>query len=786
MCHSEAKHRRIFIRNRIKYTPEINIVTIMSVFNVVVILPRLLPGVPTGVDTASHLYKVMLSYKSYLHSDGIPFWTPDWYAGTPIGILYSPLSYLLALPVALISSDPILAYKLVESAFYVVTPLTIYFLARELELSRLEATMALLLFSLTPAVIENHVFYDRYPNTIALPLSILSIISLSKILKRPSRRISLLAPSILLALLILTHHLSAVYTVLTIILLAFSQSLSKGGLNRTISSVPLVFLGAVCLSYFWLVPFIRASVYIIDNPFYNRNVYDPVYAGFRYFSTDVEWPVLGVVNFSLAVVGIWLAYQSLIRERGKILPVVFLAILLLGMNTYDLGQRVLGQILIVISFLIALGGLFAIPIYRILRNRRFLSERGRSDFFSSLWFLVFFWLSLGYYAGLPSLFAPFEVIWRTLDIHRFWLYLSVPMSILASKVLAGTAILRSSFRKLPLMLCSLLVVGLFVSGSLKSMNCYAMNSQIPSEIVDYFRDETTYGRVLTIRCPTWIYILPLYAGKPLVDGWYPQGKLIQPLLEINDYRINDLPCQSEEDRVRIWRGLIRDADLLGINWVMIGNSEREYHKKLIDNMRFKEDCTINSVEGNITIYKSIERNELYKIDSRKVQVKLSRISPEHILITFQELDRNATLIIKEAYFLGWSARAEGMPLQVARDSVGYIKLEVPAGTEKIELVQESGKTAPVLTSILLSISYAMVCVLFAKNHSYGIPSSGSSDSQTRRTGRSTHIIETKRQKLSPVPRCFSKPNHDIQSERTQDLSMAATDAWTDNESERTC
>jgi len=134
----------------------------MSVFNVVVILPRLLPGVPTGVDTASHLYKVMLSYKSYLHSDGIPFWTPDWYAGTPIGILYSPLSYLLALPVAFISSDPILAYKLVESAFYVVTPLTIYFLARELELSRLEATMALLLFSLTPAVIENHVFYDKH------------------------------------------------------------------------------------------------------------------------------------------------------------------------------------------------------------------------------------------------------------------------------------------------------------------------------------------------------------------------------------------------------------------------------------------------------------------------------------------------------------------------------------------------------------------------------------------------------------------------------------------------
>jgi hypothetical protein len=57
-------HANFFPKYRTRFTFEPRLVTITSIFNMLVVLPRFLPGIPTGVDSPSHLYKAIFSYKS--------------------------------------------------------------------------------------------------------------------------------------------------------------------------------------------------------------------------------------------------------------------------------------------------------------------------------------------------------------------------------------------------------------------------------------------------------------------------------------------------------------------------------------------------------------------------------------------------------------------------------------------------------------------------------------------------------------------------------------------------
>ncbi|MEM2942935.1 MAG: hypothetical protein QXT81_05895, partial [Candidatus Bathyarchaeia archaeon] len=63
---------------------------------------RFSPGIPQGVDSTSHLSKILFMFNWYNKLGYIPSWYPDWYCGTPFLLLYSPLSYMLTFAVALL------------------------------------------------------------------------------------------------------------------------------------------------------------------------------------------------------------------------------------------------------------------------------------------------------------------------------------------------------------------------------------------------------------------------------------------------------------------------------------------------------------------------------------------------------------------------------------------------------------------------------------------------------------------------------------------------------------
>ena len=131
------------------------------------------------------------------------------------------------------------------------------------------------------------------------------------------------------------------------------------------------------------------------------------------------------------------------------------------------------------------------------------------------------------------------------------------------------------------------------------------NAEIPPEIINYFRNDASQGRILGINVPFWIYVLPSYVNKTIIDGWYPQTKLVTPLVNVNDYRLDDLETEpSQAARFSDWRKLISQAQLFDVTWIMIGDNGT-LAGELMQNTNFTEQLVVPYGNVNLVVYKSI-------------------------------------------------------------------------------------------------------------------------------------------------------------------------------------
>ncbi len=682
--------------------------------SVVIVIPRFSPGIPQGVDSASHLSKILFMVKSYDSVGYIPSWYPDWYGGTPFLLLYSPLSYLLTFAVALTGIGAVTAYKLVDAIFFVIAPVTVYFLGRELDLDGEEAAWGALLFALTPTVVGSYLFYDRFPNVVALPVACLFLTSLAKMVKGRMVIQTLVASIILFSVLILIHHLSAFLSLIIAVLALFSFAGSSARF-KTLARFSAVIVGAVAISSPWLLNFIQASSQILENPFYNKNVEFAfirlTYSLYNYLTIEQ-----GIIHFILATaaIGIWLS-----RSHGKNTWLAPMILLFLGMEVFEVGWPVtkwiesIGQTLVVLALVLMLG--------LVLHVSKKARRNEPSYLFLVLWFTVFFWLSLGYYA-MPLANVPiFQVVWRSLDIHRFWLYLAVPIALLAGKV-AGT-FSRSSVRRSSSVGLATIVILILAGATIKAeysltqdvnphLPYTTLNSEIPQELLDYFKSENEYGRILPVRCPMWIYVLPSYAGKPLVDGWYPQEKLLPVLLNISDYRINDLET-SGGNRTRIWEGLIRKNQELGIRWVLIGNSNSTLIKNL-SNSTFKQDAFIRCGTSNLTVLKNTVENSWVRLNSiPNTDVRYYRPAPDRILVDIDHSMKDVELVVREAYHPSWSARIDGETVPIQATNEGFMSIRIKTSPCSV-VILHSNPANPYLYLSLATIGLLILVWFYSK------------------------------------------------------------------------
>ncbi|MFH0848917.1 MAG: 6-pyruvoyl-tetrahydropterin synthase-related protein [archaeon] len=678
-------------------------------FSVIVALPRMISGVPEGVDSTSHLYRVLFMFDSMTKLGYIPAWSPDWYGGTAFVLFYPPLGYWIVLAVALMGATPTLAYKIVDAAAYTVAPLAVFYLCRQLRIDTKSSAIAALLFSLSPSVIENYLFYDRFPNILSLPLACLLIVTIIR--SSESTRPHLYSPAltVIMVMIILIHHLSALLITGLLFLVVIAKSLSARHVDRRLWIISMTtVLSALAISAFWTVPFLEASGRLMGNPFYNRNVEFP-FVRLSYFLFDVSILSLGAPQLALSLLAVGTSVFATSRRTLRRFS-SSVALLFVGMGLFQLGEqlnvlgiKLPGQILIVAFF-----------VELTARTILMTKADGGTPFGTKLlllWFVVFFWLSLGNQAA-PFVNLPIlSWIWRRLDVHRFWLFLTVPMCTLAAlsltRLTKGWKGLRLRSKAAVVLMLAVTVVGgavkAYYSGTQnvsEFLPYSTANAEIPRELVEYLKAETDYARVLAIRCPLWIYVLPRYTGKPLIDGWYPQEKLLDEVNKINDYRILDLEtANNDQNRTNTWRRLINDADLLAIKWVLVGKLESPA-TSLFNGSSFVLDATFSYQDGKIDVYRTSKSIGFVEITpSQGVSWVLDRPTPDRMLIDLKGLRHNATVTVKEAYFETWRAKADGAQLKLAKDKTGYITFQAEENMSKIELYHEASGTCPSTLSL---------------------------------------------------------------------------------------
>ena len=653
-----------------------------------------------GIDTTSHLYRVLF-LSEWLGRGVFPFWSPDWYGGSPTLLLYPPLGYFFSVGLSMLGVDPLLSYKIVDAVFYCLAPLTLYSLAREFGFSKGESAFASALYSVVPEVIENYLFYDRFPTVVAIPIFCAFIIMFHRALMGSRRLFDLLMSILLMSALLLTHHLSALIAGIVALLIIVVER-GKIDMSRSIPDLVAIGFGTLCLSAFWFVPFAESLRLFSGNNFYNRNVIFP-FITISYFGINVVVYLLGIVQFSIALFAIHPILKEIYTNHLHFQPSYFVILLLVGMGLYETGISLasilltyFGQSVVILSFVCFLGQ------FLFVEEQKQMSEKSRM-LVIIFWFILFLWIGLGYYA-LPLIWLPYvrEVWIRTMDVYRIWLYLALPMSALGSFGL-GKLLTKASSKLISLGLVILLATPI-AAGVLLKVNYAstapvngvlpytASNAEIPQPILDYFEHDSSSGRILGINVPFWIYVLPNYVDKPILDGWYPQTKLLTPLVDVNDYRIDDLETTPNlASRLVIWKGLIAQADLLDITWVMVGG--RALADQLMIGGRFVEQLSVQYPTSHgfidLILFKIVRVPSFVVTNSSVFGVQnVSQPNPDEIVLTFSSSARSSEALVKEAYFPTWKAMNGNHGVQVDREnSTGYILLTIPAGVTEVILYQ---------------------------------------------------------------------------------------------------
>ncbi len=634
--------------------------------------PLFADGLPAGGDSMSHLFKVQYAYKALTTQGRWPAWCTDWYGGTPFLHFYPPGSYLLTVVIALLGVGPVLAYKLVNAGFYIAAPFTVYYLSRSLGFPQGPSRVAGLLFSLTPVLLENFLFYDRFTTTVSLPLLCLFLACVVQALSSGNKRF-LVAACLLMTLLLLTHHLTAYALGLLLLLLLALRYIRSRNLHATLTTVGVTVGIPMALAAFWLLPFLE-STFRIENPFYNRsNVAD-------FLSPEGFMSLVVPLGLQLLLALLEIT-RHLFPSRQTLATPLATGTLLFPSCAILLGSIVSMWRLEVGQILLLLG--FTAFLLLFVNRRRAEGSRDVNYVFCVLWFISFLWLSVGFNGVLFRL-LPYS---QSLDVLRFRVYLAIPASLLAGRfvyrlVAAPTTvpgpISLSRFERDPRRPLTpiLLLAAVAVCFSIAHTITYPGNTTIPPTIIEFFAAHSAGGRVLPITCPDWIHVLPYYTDQSLIDGWYPQEKLLPPLLAINDYKINDLYSTLQEGGAatqnRVWASLIQNASNLGISWVMIGDVAK---RPLMQDAAF---TLVADLDG-IAIYQAVDAGSLVAVSPHQGvgDIGFTIRSSDHLTLHLEDVWEPIMVIIKMADFPGWTLHVDGVPRTYTRTEVGFIAFSLP-------------------------------------------------------------------------------------------------------------
>ena len=677
---------------------------IISVYFFVISVWIIPPGIPGGIDTNSHLFKILYISKYGLFLS----WCHAWYGGYPFLLFYPPLSYYMAAVVA--PNNPVLSLKAISILFFSVTPSSVYFLAKNLDFNKKESILAAFLLGISPVFIMNLLYYGRYPNVIAFPLICLGLGTFLQTYKKGS---SFVIPGLVMGLLILIHHLSAFIGFFLLLIFSTFEIFRSRNLN-IVRQLALVTLSALAIGAVWTIPFIANISYY--GSFLNPSV--PILSLKFFLRFYIAMIGLSHIILSIGVLLLILFYK--LTPRNKVEVRKLLAILLFAVIIFYTFYAFLTN-----GFTFTIKHLLLLLICVILLLLIYLLPQFKESpftldiniIFSAVWLILFFWLTLGPRA---ILFAIFPMS-HALDILRFMLYASIPVSLLGARMLLFLIeFLKESYHeisspnKLALsLLISLISFSFFVpfiqprygqGGMLYVEDIFQKNQEIPQPLITYLSNSEAYGRILSINSPSWIYSLPYYTDKSLVDGWFPQARFLYPFNELSSYTINDLSPSEQW----VWEYLIDNASLYGIKWVLIGAEEK---LQLVQHAQFHLALQTDSLylyEANFAI-------SFIEVEKGHAEIVYERPRPNTIVMHVTDATQNLELLVKEVYFPYWHVEGKNY-VEVKKSEIGFILLSVNSGNSfVINLIYEYPywqRIGPIIVSIFAVL---ICCTVYFKS-----------------------------------------------------------------------
>jgi len=272
-----------------------------------------------------------------------------------------------------------------------------------------------------------------------------------------------------------------------------------------------------------------------------------------------------------------------------------------------------------------------------------------------------------------------------IDLMRFQLYASIPLAIIlvTKENYDFRGILRRLFGEklnIPFLIVLLLTVNVVAGAAILASTSEVIAQEvdvgrIPPAVENYLASKQDFGRVLAVDSPYWVYLLPYYTGKRLIDGWYPQGSILVMLKKVEKiYTLNS--CKDD----KLIRHFIDRAEDYGIKWVLVGSQGRHY---LLEDSNFKP---VLEAEG-MTLYENLSR--ISYVDSNPPVEASWSWSKDEIRLDIETSAEHTTIIIKEAYFPAWKAYDNGVNIPLEQSELGFMKLNIEGkGKHKIRLIFE--------------------------------------------------------------------------------------------------
>jgi hypothetical protein len=311
--------------------------------------------------------------------------------------------------------------------------------------------------------------------------------------------------------------------------------------------------------------------------------------------------------------------------------------------------------------------------------------------FMLTFFIIFLVLGLGF---LNQYILPFG---NEIDFLRFQVYMAIPAGFIVATLknyqvtkINISSKIREKFQRIPFWIGVLLILNLIIGITVIQAAPTVLDEkvyveEIPEPIIEYLNSTTTFGRILAVDCPFWIYILPYYTNKSLVDGWYPQGCVIQPIKQAsmaNDRNIfkwgETIDSSKNETAINYF---VQHSQDYGIKWILCGNESKLY---LFDDSSFK---ATNLKSGRYTLLEnSLNISYVDALPNAEIDWSIQR-ETNSITLYVNTKAENTTITVKEAYFPGWHIYEEDKSIAFTQNSHGFITFNIiGAGQHKVQLM----------------------------------------------------------------------------------------------------